>query len=542
MLDEANRVESIVRKLPQSQGGDELMRANYDYYANGWLQYVTYLNGAQTKYTYDAAGRLLVIDHRDGAGVSYLKLTYEYNNRDLPTRLTEEAGLVPAQVVETAFYYDARGRLIDEVRNAPDSYIASYDYDLGGNRTRKFDYTHDIEILYEYDINDAAYGTANNRLKKYVTCDMSAPGAICDLNGGSTALVSTTSYVYNAVGNVTRVVTKKADPQGGPQYSSVWLKYAKNGQTVSYAIGETWDDDCANTYEITYAREFRYDGARQRYLNRVLDPVALEAGNVVVLNETWTDYDGDAAYADYTVSGPDLTQTAIYEPGLGRSFDPTNTLATQYYHADQIGTTRLMTDTPGAGASPNVVSESAFTAFGEKIGGTTQRYGYAGAYGYQTDNSADGFPFLHVGARYYDPATGRFLQRDPTGIRAGLNVYAYVLSRPTSALDPNGLRAINDDWGPLPGVPRDEAERQGVAKGAGVATGIIVGVGAPGVAGSCAWAWGVARYMGFTTGNQGLDDAADSLAIGAGTASAPGFLRSAVHEIGNAIRAIQSLF
>jgi RHS repeat-associated protein len=95
--------------------------------------------------------------------------------------------------------------------------------------------------------------------------------------------------------------------------------------------------------------------------------------------------------------------------------------------------------------------EATYTAFGEKVcslpGGdctntTDHRYGYAGAYGYQsTINDTTGvadFPFLHVGVRYYDPASGRFLQRDPIGIPGGLNVYEYVGNSPADSVDPTG--------------------------------------------------------------------------------------------------------
>ena len=44
----------------------------------------------------------------------------------------------------------------------------------------------------------------------------------------------------------------------------------------------------------------------------------------------------------------------------------------------------------------------------------------------------------HVGARWYDPDIGRFVQRDPIGIAGGLSVYAYVLNRPTIGVDPTG--------------------------------------------------------------------------------------------------------
>ncbi|RIK62178.1 MAG: hypothetical protein DCC65_17945 [Planctomycetota bacterium] len=92
-----------------------------------------------------------------------------------------------------------------------------------------------------------------------------------------------------------------------------------------------------------------------------------------------------------------------------------------------------------------------YTAFGERvwsdgsIGAT--RYQYAGAWGYQTfpehtGQPGDEIPFIHVGHRWYDPATGRFLQRDPIGIRGGINLYAYAGAHPSSAVDPSGLAFV----------------------------------------------------------------------------------------------------
>jgi RHS repeat-associated protein len=45
----------------------------------------------------------------------------------------------------------------------------------------------------------------------------------------------------------------------------------------------------------------------------------------------------------------------------------------------------------------------------------------------------------HVGARWYDPAIGRFVQRDPIGIEGGMNVYLYCGANPITGVDPLGL-------------------------------------------------------------------------------------------------------
>jgi RHS repeat-associated protein len=52
---------------------------------------------------------------------------------------------------------------------------------------------------------------------------------------------------------------------------------------------------------------------------------------------------------------------------------------------------------------------------------------------------------LHVGWRWYDPALGRFVQRDPSGLVAGLNEYLYSAAHPVGFVDPTGeLYVIGD--------------------------------------------------------------------------------------------------
>jgi len=129
----------------------------------------------------------------------------------------------------------------------------------------------------------------------------------------------------------------------------------------------------------------------------------------------------------------DKTVRYVYGPGGGVIEDITSPATgpevPRWYHRDHLGSVRLLTDASG-------VSLATFTygAFGQIIGQTgnaTTPFGFAGQY----RDAETGFTYLR--ARYYDPATGQFLTRDPLGAVTG-TPYAYAANNPVNLVDPTG--------------------------------------------------------------------------------------------------------
>ncbi len=70
---------------------------------------------------------------------------------------------------------------------------------------------------------------------------------------------------------------------------------------------------------------------------------------------------------------------------------------------------------------------------------TSQPFKYKGQYGYYTDGASG---LVYCQHRYYDPNTGRWTERDPTGLDGGVNVYQYADGNPVLGLDPTGLDGL----------------------------------------------------------------------------------------------------
>jgi RHS repeat-associated protein len=86
----------------------------------------------------------------------------------------------------------------------------------------------------------------------------------------------------------------------------------------------------------------------------------------------------------------------------------------------------------------SVLETDLYDAYGNLLSGTasqTDPYGFGAQWGYFTDYTTG---VTLAGHRYYDPAAGRWLNRDPIGYDGGLNLYGYVGDDPENAVDPSG--------------------------------------------------------------------------------------------------------
>ncbi len=150
-------------------------------------------------------------------------------------------------------------------------------------------------------------------------------------------------------------------------------------------------------------------------------------------------YDGDEILADFdgagTLTATSVNGTRIDDPEgiMQGGFGATSDL---YYLTDPVGTVLATADDAGA-----ITGTMRSQAFGQPVGPAAPRRGLAGLH---YDGSTG---LYHVRRRFYDPTTGRFLQRDPLPLLAATDPYAYAGSNPVNSRDPSGLNPEGADSG-----------------------------------------------------------------------------------------------
>lgn len=141
---------------------------------------------------YDTLSRLTQVNHAD-SGIS----TYEYDVQGNLTKVVDQRDLV------TIYVYDGFGQLIQ--KTSPDTGITSYWYDEASNRTKKMD-ARNVETSYVYDalnrLTNVNYPSDNNKSVVYDYDDVSGGGYNIGRLSAMTDESGSTSYLYNALGQV----------------------------------------------------------------------------------------------------------------------------------------------------------------------------------------------------------------------------------------------------------------------------------------------------------------------------------------------------
>jgi len=146
--------------------------------------------------------------------------------------------------------------------------------------------------------------------------------------------------------------------------------------------------------------------------------------------------DGTDEIAEYdntkTVTNRYIPGPAIDEP---IAVENASTGAHEYFQTNRQGSVIAMSDDTGAKAEGPYVYDPYGNCFsgGSACSNSGEPYRFTGR---RLDPETG---LLYYRARYYWPQGGRFLQVDPVGYIADMNLYAYVGNEPTNRADPIGL-------------------------------------------------------------------------------------------------------
>ncbi len=364
--------------------------------AGGRLAEKWFPNGINTQFGYNPDGTLSRVKNRRSYTDADLVSQHDYLYDGFRNRI-QHAETINGVTDITDYVYDDLMRLVSTTAGGVQS---AYQYDTLNNRTAVLTTDAQGATTSVYSIFDAA--NQNNELR-----------------GGSATGTLAGGMVYDANGNLTQQCT------GGTVTRTAT---ACTGATVTAAAY----DFLGRTAQITKtgqpAQSYDYDDQNRRIRKTV---------GTVVNNYLYQGEDILAEYANgWAAATGFITHGAATDAPLAWQPAANDPAGPRYFHQDGLGSIVAMSTTAGT------TDTERFDAWGEKLvgSGAIPLYGYTGRE--QDGTPTTGTGFIYYRARYYDPANGRFTQRDPIELRGGINLYAYVGGNPVNFTDPFGLAAV----------------------------------------------------------------------------------------------------
>ena len=388
-------------------------------------------------YSYDALSRMTGASQEGNA----LSFTYDALGRQLT-----QAG--PQGTITSAF--DAAGRRTRI--SHPDGFDVDYDYLVTGemHKVREENATSGPGVLATYGYDNLGRRTSltrgNGSVATYSFDPVSRLAQIADNLSGTTH-DQTLGFSRNPAGQVTQA-TRSNDLYAWASHYNVNRNYSSDGLNRYSSIGSapitpTYDtrgnltSAGALTSSQTYGYSsenlltsasggiaFAYDPLLRLYQTSGGSPgttrLAYDGANLVA------EYDGTNALLRRYVHGAGVDEPLVWYEGSGTS-------NRRFLHADERGSIVALTDSNGA-----IIATNSYDEYGIPAAANFGRFQYTG------QTWLPEISMYYYKARIYSPTLGRFMQPDPIGYGAGMNMYAYVRSDPVNRSDPAGLEDEED--------------------------------------------------------------------------------------------------
>lgn len=458
----------------------------------GRIEITTNARGQKIKKTYDADGREIKKEYDTGGGFT-TEAEFSHDSVGNTTLVQDQWG-------STTYSYDGMNQV--KTIGYPDGTNASFTYDLAGNLQTA---THQDGIVASYTYDDYNRQTIPLNFRNAPGTEVyggpekpNQPETIAISIDGTS--LGTISFEYDATANPTKItlpngVASSYQYDANQRVTSINHAISETETIVSISytydpagnvIKESLSGDAGISPELPTSTKISYNDAGEIFKNGKAGFSYDADGNLTAIADQGfsASYTPENKPSSITrmVDGASVKTTYTYN-GFGLRVKASDGDGTSYYHHSPDGDLLFITNAAGTVTSSRIQANGRLVAIVSSSGGGKILFPHYGAngnilaltdasgaiaakyaytpYGKVTKQGSESTPFSFVGAygvtdegggiflmknRFYDSSIGRFLQKDPIGYEAGINLYAYANCNPFNQIDPEGLKI---GWGKI---------------------------------------------------------------------------------------------